>query len=107
MKVALELLVLVPPDVVTKRFQVPARAPPPVTAVISVGEITLTFLAVIAADPPVVLWLILTVAPATKPVPVIVMTVPPVGGPDFGLTPVTVGVTLGNVTTCGFPIAGP
>ena len=32
-----------------------------------------------------------TVAPDAKPVPVIVTVVPPVVGPAFGLTPVTVG----------------
>ena len=39
-------------------------------------------------------WPITTVAPLMKPVPVMVMAVPPVTGPEFGLTADTVGGCL-------------
>jgi hypothetical protein len=56
-----------------------------VTAVIVVSLITLTLAAVpLPMD---------NVAPSSKPVPVIVMEVPPVVGPEFGLMPVMVGVS--------------
>ena len=42
-----------------------------------------------AALPPMV-----TVAPAAKPVPEIVIDVPPAVGPDVGLTPLTVGAVV-------------
>ena len=61
-------------------------------AVISVEETTSTFVAAMA---PVLLpWPISTLAPVTKPVPSMVMAVPPVVGPLFGETPETVGTTL-------------
>ena len=48
--------------------------------------VALTTLTPVAADPPTV-----AVAPAAKPVPVIVIGVPPAVGPDVGLTALTVG----------------
>jgi len=82
------LTALVPPDVVTNRLKVPAWAPPPVVAVISVGETTVTAVAGMAGLVPCPTF---TLAPLTKPVPVMVMAVPPVVGPDLGLTADTVG----------------
>ncbi len=79
-----------PPVVVTNGLNAPALAPPPVTAVISVGETTLTLVAAMAPVVPLP-WPITTLAPVTKPVPVMVMPVPPFVGPVFGLTFVTVG----------------
>ena len=84
---------LVPPVVWTNRLQVPALAPPPVTAVISVEETTLTLVAGITPVTEPEPWPITTVAPVTKPVPVMVMGVPPVVGPESGVTLVTVGTT--------------
>ncbi len=107
MNVSPLLAVLVPPDVVTNTFHGPALAPPPVTAVIPVGDPTLPLVAAIALDPPFVLRLILTVAPVTKPDPVTVMAVPPVNGPDLGLTAETVGLTPVTVTFWGIPKAAP
>src|ERR1039458_5770560 len=75
----------------TNRFQVPAMAGPPVVAVISVGETTTTLDAGIAVAPAPLPCAISTVAPATKPVPVIVIGVPPVTVPDAGLTEETLG----------------
>src|SRR2546426_6179932 len=54
-----------------------------VIAMIWVALVVLTF---VAASPPT-----LTVAPTTKPVPVIVIPVPPASGPPFGTTLVTAG----------------
>jgi len=81
---------LVPPELVTNRLKVPALAGPPVVTVISVDE-TIPF--VVAAMAPMVPspWPITTLEPGTKPVPVMVMVVPPDVGPVFGLTLVTVG----------------
>jgi hypothetical protein len=64
---------------------VTAPLPAGVVAVICVALTTTTFVA--AALPNV------TVAPDAKFVPVIVTAVPPAGGPLFGDTLVTVGVT--------------
>src|ERR1039458_4489269 len=75
----------------THRVQVPALAEPPVVAVISVGETTVTLDAAMAVDPVPLPWPISTVAPATKPVPVILILVPPFTVPDAGLTEETVG----------------
>src|SRR5271166_1057540 len=72
----------VPPGVVTVTSTVPADAAGEL-AVISVDETTETELAGMAPN-----W---TVAPATKPVPVMVTEVPPATGPAFGLTAVTIG----------------
>ena len=60
-------------------------------AVISVGETTTTLDAGIAVGPAPPPCPISTVAPATKPVPVIVIGVPPLTVPDAGLTEETVG----------------
>jgi len=92
-KLSPALAALVPPEVVTKRLKVPALAPPPVVAVISVGETTFTLVAAMAPLSPLP-WPMATVAPETNPVPVIVMDVPPVVGPELGETLVTVGVGL-------------
>ncbi len=75
--------VAVPPGVVTATSTGPAACAP-VTAVIDVAEATLTD---VAATPPID-----TVAPATKPEPVIVTGVPPAVGPELGETAVIVGV---------------
>ena len=83
-----------PPEVITNKLHVPALAPPPVTAVISVGDTTLTLVAAMAVGPAPLPWPIFTVAPVTKPVPVMVMAVPPEVGPVFGLTAETVGTGL-------------
>ena len=97
------LAALVPPEVVTNRLQVPVLAPPPVTAVISVEETTLTLVAAMAPVPEPLPWPITTVAPATKPVPVMVMAVPPVVGPELGLTAETVGAVKEAVTVSVAP----
>jgi hypothetical protein len=89
------LVALVPPVVVTDTFQVPAAAPPPVTAMISVAETTWTPVAAMA--PALLPWLIATEAPGRNPVPVIVMEVPPVVGPEPGLTVETVGATAAEL----------
>ena len=54
--------------------------------VIAVSEVALTKTTFVAALPPIV-----TVAPLTKPVPVIVTAVPPAIGPLFGAIAVTDG----------------
>ena len=78
-------LPLCPPELVTIRVTAPAL-PAGVVAVIVVLFTTTTF---VAELPPKV-----TVAPAAKFVPVSVTAVPPVVGPLFGLTFVTVGVPI-------------
>ena len=70
------------PATVTMTSKVPAACAG-VVALICVLLMTLT---PVAAAPPTV-----TVAVASKFVPVIVIAVPPAVGPDVGLTPVTVG----------------
>jgi hypothetical protein len=75
---------------------VAAPAAPAGVAAVIVVLLTTTTLA--AATPPIV-----TVAPETKFVPVIVTAVPPAVVPLLGLTPVTVGagpVTAANVAIC-------
>lgn len=62
------------------------KVPGGVTAVIEVAETTTTL---VAGRPPMV-----TVAPETKLVPVMVMGVPPTGVPELGLTLDTVGPTI-------------
>jgi len=52
----------------------------------AVSDVALAMATLVAATPPKV-----TVAPATKFVPVIVTVVPPVIRPEFGVTLVTVG----------------
>jgi hypothetical protein len=75
-------LPLCPPELVTVTVTAPAL-PAGVVAVIVVPFTTVTF---VAATVPNV-----TVAPATKFVPVIVTAVPPATGPLLGDTPLTVG----------------
>jgi hypothetical protein len=64
-------------------------------------EVPLTTFTPVAAVPPMV-----TVAPAKKPVPLMVTAVPPTVVPEVGETPVTVGAGLGlepaalNATIC-------
>jgi len=82
------------PDVTTKTLPFPDLAPPPVTAVISVEDTTLTPVAEICLDAAPFLCLITTDAPEAKPVPVMVMDVPPDVGPDLGETAVTVGAEV-------------
>ena len=85
----LVLEALVPAEVLTCRFQLPGFAGPPVTAMISFGEITSTLPASIAGA--ALPCDTRTTAPAPKPLPVIVTVVPPVAGPEAGLTEVTTG----------------
>src|ERR1700733_5890957 len=75
----------------TKRLKLPALAPPPVTAVILVDVTMTTLVALMAVGPAPLPWAISTVAPETKPVPVMVIAVPPLVGPVFGETELTVG----------------
>jgi len=74
-----------PPEFVTVTVTAPAL-PAGVVAVIVVPLTTTTFVAELFPN--------FTVAPAAKFVPVIVTAVPPVVGPLFGLTLVTVGVPI-------------
>ena len=74
--------VAVPPAVVTTTSFAPA-APAGVTAVI---DVSLTTTTLVAATPPTV-----TLDPPIKFVPVIVIAVPPVMSPTFGLTDEIVG----------------
>ncbi len=67
---------------VTVTFTGPA-APEGVVAVMEVPFTTVTFVAAVLPN--------ITVAGATKFVPVIVTDVPPASGPTFGVTPLTVG----------------
>ena len=69
--------------VVTRTLAILPLVPGGVTAVIMVEDTTTTL---VAGSPPMV-----TVAPTTKLVPVIVMGVPPEGMPELGLTLDTVG----------------
>jgi len=78
----LALVPLCPSGFVTTTLTAPAACAG-VTAVMVVLLVTLTL---VAADPPIV-----TDAPETKLVPVIVTEVPPVVGPDVGDMPETVG----------------
>ena len=55
-------------------------------------DVPLTTFMFVAAVPPM-----LTVAPARKPVPVMVTEVPPAAGPVFGVIEVTVGEGLLDV----------
>jgi len=65
---------------------VTVTAPALPAGVVAVIEVPLTTTTLVAAALPNV-----TVAPAAKPVPVIVTPVPPAVGPLFGLTLLTVG----------------
>ena len=73
--------VLVPPGVVTKTLAVPAVP----AGVVTVIEVSLTKVKVAAAPP------IVTAVAPVKPVPVMVMLVPPATGPLVGEILVTVG----------------
>ena len=77
-----ELVALVPLVVVTVTFTVPG-CPAGETAVIEVDETTVTLVAATVPKS--------TVAPGIKLVPVMVTEVPPVVGPEVGLTVVTIG----------------
>ena len=84
---------LLPAGVVTTTLAVPGGP----AGVVAVMVVSLTTVTPVAAPPANVT----PVAPV-KPVPVMVTEVPPAGGPDVGLSPVTVGrgppiVTLGRV----------
>ena len=68
-------------------------APPPVVAVISVDETTLTWVAAMAPVNGPLPWPMPTVAPEMNPVPVTVIAVPPEVGPVSGETAETVGMT--------------
>src|SRR5436190_1641213 len=73
-------------------------APAAWAGVVAVIEVALVITTLVAAAPPIV-----TVAPATKLVPVIVRTVPPSVDPTAGLTAMTVGaglVTGLKITIC-------
>ena len=74
----------VPPGVVTVTLTVPADSVGDVAVISLPAELTMTEVA--ALDPKSTV-----VAPAIKPVPVIVTAVPPLTNPVFGLTPVIVG----------------
>jgi hypothetical protein len=67
---------------------VTVTAPALPAGVVAVMDVPLTTTTLVAAAVPNV-----TVAPATKFVPVMVTAVPPAVGPLFGLTLVTVGAT--------------
>ena len=82
------LVLLVPSAVVTVTSTVP-RAPEGTTAVIVVGLLTVKVCDVFPGPKS-------TLVAPDSPVPVIVTVVPPVIGPEAGLTPVTVG-TGGDV----------
>ena len=70
---------------VTTTFTVPAAC----AAVVAVIDVLLTTVTPVAAVPPR-----LTVAPARKPVPVMVTAVPPLAVPELGLIELTVGAGL-------------
>jgi hypothetical protein len=84
-----ELVVLVPPGVVTVTSTVPAAVEAGLTAVIEVSGLDVLGVRLVAA----VLPKSTAVAPV-KPVPVIVTLVPPDVEPVSGLMPVTVGAEL-------------
>src|SRR2546427_11537977 len=63
-----------------------SAAPAACAGVVALSWVALTTLTPVAAAPPTV-----TVALASKPVPVIVIAVPPAAGPEVGLTALTVG----------------
>src|ERR1700722_8918756 len=95
-KLALLSVGLVPPELTTRtEYFVPSLPPAGVTAVSSVGDMTLTSVVRRAAAFP---WeRSPDVTPATKPVPTTVMVVPPLSGPLPGETEATVGT--GSVWT--------
>ena len=63
-----------------------SAVPAACAGVVAVSWVALTTLRPVAEVPPTV-----TVALASKPVPVIVIAVPPAAGPEVGLTALTVG----------------
>jgi len=67
-------------------------APAVWAGVVAVIDVLLTTFTAVAAVPPT-----LTVAPARKPVPVMVTPVPPLAGPEFGVIALTVGAGIGAV----------
>ena len=69
-----------------------SRAPAVPAGVVARTCVALTNVTAVAAVPPT-----RTVAPDTKFVPASVITVPPVLGPDDGVTDVSVGVVTGAV----------
>jgi hypothetical protein len=71
------------------KVTVTVTAPAVPAGVVAVIDVLLTTTTLAAAVLPNV-----TVAPVAKLVPVMVTEVPPVVGPVFGLTPVTVGSTI-------------
>ena len=64
-------------------------APAACAGVVAVIDVLLTTVTPVAAVPPS-----FTVAPARKPVPVIVTAVPPLAVPEFGVIELTVGAGL-------------
>jgi hypothetical protein len=69
-----------------------STAPAAWATVVALIEVLLTTVTPVAAVPPR-----LTVAPARKPVPVIVIAVPPLAVPEAGKIEVTVGFGLAGV----------
>ena len=65
-------------------------------------EVLLISVTLVAALPPR-----LTLAPARKPVPVIVTAVPPLMVPDLGVIEVTVGAGLGGLGELGLTVPPP
>ena len=76
------LVALVPPGVVTVTSTVPS-VPAGAVAVMEVGPFTVKFAAAVVLN--------FTALAPVKPVPVMVTDVPPVLGPEVGLTEVTAG----------------
>jgi hypothetical protein len=74
------------PDWVSGLVTVTLTAPAACAGVVAVIVVAFTTVTPVALVPPRV-----TVAPLTKPVPLIVTLVPPAVGPEVGLIPVTVG----------------
>jgi len=96
-KTSLLLAALVPLAVVTNTLHRPTLAPLTAVAVISVEDCTTTLVAAMVLAQPLKPRPTATVAPATKPVPVMVMGVPVEAAPDDGLTEVTVGTMVRTV----------
>jgi hypothetical protein len=74
------------PDCASVFVTVTLTEPAACAGVVAVIDAAFTTTTLVAALPPIV-----TVAPAPKPVPVIVTAVPPAAGPLVGAMPVTVG----------------
>lgn len=86
MKWSAAFVTLLPPTVVAVTSTVPA-VPAGATAVIDVALFTVKLVAAVTPN--------VTAVAFDKPVPVIVIVVPAVSGPDAGLIPVTVGAATG------------